>query len=249
MIRLSNISKKHQGVLVLDGLNVSVARGDFVMVMGANGAGKTTLFQLISGHQTPDSGSIFMHEKEITKLDSYARAGSIGRLAQNPSDNVVSDMTVEENLALALTVKKRVSFDAALSLVTRSIYNSIEKEYGIDLWAMKDLAMNRLSGGQRQLIAFIMMTLHKPELLLLDEPTAALDPQAATILLAAVVKFIKEHQVTALLITHDPAMGKALGNRLWLVKNQRVEEYSGDEKRMLTPEALVGSIDFEQLQL
>lgn len=247
MITLHNISKSHRSKLILQEITATIERGDFIMVMGANGSGKTTLFNLLAGTTRPDYGIIEFEGKDITSDDDHVRAPWIGKLAQNPSQNVVDTMTVAENLALALCAHNCIDFAPALSIVTPEIVATITREYGVDLTPLLHTPMQLLSGGQRQLIAFIMITLAKPKLLLLDEPTAALDPQAATTLLACVYRFIHQHQVTALLVTHDPAMTAALGNKLWLVKNRKITEYNAQQKNELSSDDLVGSIAYDRI--
>ena len=110
--------------------------------------------------------------------------------------------------------------------------------------------MNSLSGGQRQLIAFVMATQLIPKLLLLDEPTAALDPQAATTLLKHAGRFIKDHKVTTMLITHDPYIAMSMGNKIWVLENGVIARiFSEEEKKNLHPDELIGHIDYAQIAL
>ena len=108
--------------------------------------------------------------------------------------------------------------------------------------------MNSLSGGQRQLIAFVMSTLHIPQILLLDEPTAALDPQAATKLLQFASSFIKQHKVTTLMITHDPHIALSMGNKVWILEDGKItKQYNEADKKSLNPDKLIGQIDYATL--
>jgi putative ABC transport system ATP-binding protein len=247
MIHLKNINKKYHNKTILHDINLSINQGDFIMVMGANGAGKTTLLQLLSGVTKPDSGAIFFQDKNVTTENQYQRAQWLGKLAQNPEQNVITSMTVEENLALALLAQQKETLSWGLNKINDTLYTTILKEYNINLATLKNIPMKQLSGGQRQLIAFIMMTLSRPALLLLDEPTAALDISAATTLLSAVVRFIKNHAMTGLMITHDPEIAHRIGNRLWLVKDQNVFCFNEEEKKELKPEQLMGSIDYQKI--
>lgn len=247
MIKLKNISKKHRTKTVLTNVNGTIERGDFIVIVGTNGSGKTTLFDLIAGAQAPTDGTIALDDTDITTTNEKRRAHWMGRLLQNPEHNTVGTMTVAQNLALALFAKKSASLEDALKAVTPDVIDTIQKDYGVDLKALLQTPMKSLSGGQRQLIAFIMATLTQPRLLLLDEPTAALDPQSATTLLSCAHRFIHLHRMTALLITHDPQIALTLGNKLWLVKNGTVTVFDQEAKKSLVPHDLIGSIDYAKI--
>lgn len=247
MITLKNISKKHATKTVLANVNTTIEQGDFIVIVGPNGAGKTTLFDLIAGAQTPSAGSISLDKNDITATNEHVRAHWMGRLLQNPEHNTVGTMTVAQNLALALFAKKSASLADALKVVTPAIIDDIQKNYSVDLKPLLQTPMKSLSGGQRQLIAFIMATITNPRLLLLDEPTAALDPQAATTLLSCAYRFMQQHKMTALLITHDPQIALTLGNKLWLVKDGTVTVFDEQSKKTLKPQDLIGSIDYAKI--
>ncbi|MBX9830983.1 ATP-binding cassette domain-containing protein [Candidatus Babeliales bacterium] len=247
MITLKNISKKHGTKTVLANVNTTIEQGDFIVIVGTNGSGKTTLFDLIAGAQAPTDGTITLDNTNITATDAKARGRWMGRLLQNPEHNTVGTMTVAQNLALALFAKQSATLADALKIVTPDIINDIQKDYDVDLKPLLHTLMKSLSGGQRQLIAFIMATLTQPRLLLLDEPTAALDPQSATTLLACAHRFIHQHHMTALLITHDPQIALTLGNKLWLVKDGTVTIFDQEAKKALEPHDLIGSIDYAKI--
>ncbi|MBY0353923.1 ATP-binding cassette domain-containing protein [Candidatus Babeliales bacterium] len=247
MITLKNISKKHGTKTVLTNVHATIERGDFIVIVGTNGSGKTTLFDLIAGAQAPTDGTITLDNANITTTDEKTRARWMGRLLQNPEHNTVGTMTVAQNLALALFAKASATLAGALNIVTPEVIDTIHKNYGVDLKPLLQTLMKSLSGGQRQLIAFIMATLTQPRLLLLDEPTAALDPQSATTLLSCAHRFMHQHNMTALLITHDPQIALTLGNKLWLVKNGTVTVFDQETKKNLNPHDLIGSIDYAKI--
>ena len=108
--------------------------------------------------------------------------------------------------------------------------------------------MKDLSGGQRQLLAFIMATIMPPKLFMLDEPTAALDPQSATKLLQFAIKFINKHAMTTLLITHDPELALIIGKKIWILENgQIIKQLDTRETTKLSASDLIGHIDYTNL--
>lgn len=246
MLKLKNITITFGSNTVLNELSCTIAPGDFVVIVGANGAGKSTFFDLIAGKIKPTSGQILLDDLDITHLDEVQRAPFISRLFQNTKQSVVPSMTVAENLAMALYKNKPISLKNGMASFPTDIITTLLKPLNLDGLMQKPMGM--LSGGQRQMIAFIMATLQPPRLLLLDEPTAALDPASATKLLTFATAYLKQHQITTLLITHDPQLALALGNKLWVLENEGIGKmFTGDEKRNVTPENLVGHIDYKAL--
>jgi putative ABC transport system ATP-binding protein len=251
MLKLEHISKIFGQRTVLKDVSATINTGDFIIIVGANGSGKSTLFNIIAGTLQADSGNILLtaqgQAQDITNSNDIARTNYIAQLFQNPKVNTVDSMTVAQNLALALMKGKTVGLDSGKKVITHEMVTYIHQEYGVDVAPFLNKNMRELSGGQRQLIAFIMATLHRPALLLLDEPTAALDPQAATTLLKCAYRFIKDHNMTALLVTHDPQLALTLGNKLWLIGDGKLQEFTAEQKASLSPQDLVGHIDYEQI--
>ena len=163
----------------LRGIDLHLDEGDFVTVIGGNGAGKSTLLNAICGTIFVDEGNIILDEKDVTTLNEAKRAKYLGRVFQDPMMGTCADMSVEENLALAIRRGKRRSLKWGMPKKDREDFiSSLEK---LDLGLEKRLSnkVGLLSGGQRQAITLLMATLNRPELLLLDEHTAALDPKTA----------------------------------------------------------------------
>ncbi len=251
MLKLEHITKTFGQRTVLNNISATITSGDFIIIVGANGSGKSTLFNIIAGTMQADRGKILLtsqeHTQDITNSNDIARTAYIAQLFQNPKVNTIDTMTVAQNISLALMKGKTVGLSAGEKTATCNIVATIQQEYGINLAPLLHKNMRDLSGGQRQLIAFVMATLHRPALLLLDEPTAALDPQAATTLLTCAYRFIKDHNMTALLVTHDPELALTLGNKLWLIRDGNLQEFTAEQKASLSPQDLVGHIDYEQI--
>ena len=246
MLKLENISKTFAKGTVnekkaLDGVTLHLNRGDFVTVLGSNGAGKSTLFNAIAGTFLPDSGSIELEGKDITRLPDYKRSKYIGRLFQDPLKGTAPNMTIEENLALAYM--RASSHTNPFSMVTRA-----ERREFRDRLAQLDLGLEDrmeqnvglLSGGQRQALTLLMATLVTPKLLLLDEHTAALDPATAEKVLNLTKQIVAENNITCLMITHNSPSALQLGNRTIMMNNGRIVlELSGEQRRHITTEQLL----------
>lgn len=249
MLELKNINKHFGKNHILKNLSCSIDRGDFIVIVGNNGAGKSTFFDTIAGKVIPESGTITLEEKTITHLSEQERSSSITRLFQNIHLNSVGTLTVAQNLAIALYSRRPARLIDGMTTMPRTKAETIIASLGMPI-SVLDKKMSSLSGGQRQLIAFGMATQLIPKILLLDEPTAALDPQAATKLLSHAAHFIKKHAITTLLITHDPHIALSMGNKIWILEDGQItKEYSAAEKKNLHPDQLLGQIDYAQLAL
>lgn len=249
MIELKNVTVSFGPITVLKNLNAKMGNGDFITLIGANGSGKSTLFDIISGKTKPQSGQILFDGQDVTHLNELQRAPLVGRLFQNTHLSSVPSMTVRENLAMATFKSGRVGFTDGLKNFPTHIVDEVLKPMNLNLESLLDKPMGSLSGGQRQIVSLIMATLIPPKILLLDEPTAALDPQSATRLLVFAARIIKEHKITTLLITHDPHIATTLGNKLWVLEKGSIGKTFGEEKENLSTDHLIGEIDYEQLAL
>ncbi|MBT1070582.1 ABC transporter ATP-binding protein [Pelotalea chapellei] len=225
--------------LAIRNINLKINEGDFITVIGSNGAGKSTLFNLIAGTITPSQGSIQLNQRDITREPEYKRAKYIGRIFQNPLLGTASNMSLEDNMMI--TYKKGFKW------LRRSLNNRMRDYFKTELVQLRMGLENRMkenlamfSGGQRQALTLLMMVLSKPDLILLDEHTAALDPKNAEIVLELTDKFIKEYKLTSMMITHNMSHAIEFGNRLLMMdKGEIIYEVQGEEKRNLTVEKLI----------
>lgn len=245
MLELKNIYKTFNPGTVnekraLQGLNLSLANGDFVTVIGGNGAGKSTMLNIISGAYSVDEGSISIGGVDVTKLPEYKRAPYIGRVFQDPMMGTAATMQIEENLALAARRGLRRGLRTGISRAEREQYRDLLKILDLGLEDRLTSKVGLLSGGQRQALTLLMATLKKPQLLLLDEHTAALDPKTAAKVLAATEQIVRRDNLTTLMITHNMRDAIAHGNRLVMLYDGRVVvDVRGEEKRRLTVEDLL----------
>lgn len=245
MLKLLNISKTfNPGTpdekVALNNLNLEIKDGDFVTIIGSNGAGKSTLFNMIGGTFLTDKGSIILDGEDITFLKEHKRSKKIGRLFQDPMLGTCPDLTIEENMALAyLQSKNRPLF----SHISKKDREEIRKRLSLLDMGLEDRMsspIGLLSGGQRQALTLLMATLSKPELLLLDEHTAALDPGTADKVLKLTEKIVKEGNITTLMITHNMKQALELGNRTLMMKDGNIIfDCEGEERKHYTVDDLL----------
>ena len=237
MLKLTNITKTFAPGTVnqktaLCGIDLHLAPGDFVTVLGSNGAGKSTLFSVIAGSIRPDTGSVILDGQDVTALPDYKRSKYIGRLFQDPLKGTAPNMTIAENLALAyLRSSGRHSPFSIVSAAERREFRDRLSQLGLGLEDRMDSPVGLLSGGQRQALTLLMATLVTPKLLLLDEHTAALDPATAEKVLELTKSIVAQNRITCLMITHDISSALQLGNRTIIMNAGKiVGELDGPER-------------------
>ena len=224
----------------LQGIDLTLAEGDFVTVIGGNGAGKSTLLNAVAGVFPIDRGHIFLGEQEVTKLPEHRRAKLLGRVFQDPMMGTAADMGIEENLALAYRRGQHRTLRWGISTMERAFFREQLLQLDLGLEYRLNAKAGLLSGGQRQALTLLMATLKKPSLLLLDEHTAALDPKTAAKVLELSDKIIAEHNLTAMMVTHNMRDAIRHGNRLIMMDSGRIIlDIAGEEKKRLTVEDLL----------
>ena len=249
MLDIKNVTVNFGTKNVLKNVSCTVNAGDFIVIVGANGAGKSTFFDLISGKVACASGHVILDGTDVTRYSETQRSSMVTRLFQNPHLNSVGSMTVAQNLAIAHYGRHTVGLVNGMTGCTLQQAEALLKPLNTDTTSIVQQRMNSLSGGQQQLIAFIMSTLDIPKLLLLDEPTAALDPQAATKLLSLAYQFTSLHTVTTLLITHDPLIALSIGNKIWVLEDGAItKQFNAEDKNTLNAQDLIGHIDYSAIK-
>lgn len=229
---------------VLKNINLTIKDGEFVTLIGSNGAGKSTLLNTIAGSIKPTKGAIFFNDEDVTKLKEEQRARYIGRVFQDPTLGSIGDISLEENLAIAYKRGEKRHLTWAFKKELRDLYIAKLKPLGLGLENRLNDRMSSLSGGQRQAITLLMATLKKPEVLLLDEHTAALDPATSKIILALTNSLIEENHLTALMITHNMKDAIKYGSRLIMLSDGKViADIKGEEKVKLSTDDLYAKFD------
>lgn len=245
MLRLSHVNLTfHAGTVderkALEDVSLSLEPGDFVTLIGSNGAGKSTLLNAVAGSYAIDSGHIFLDGKELTYQKEYRRAVEIGRLFQDPLKGTAPNMTIEENLGLAYLRGKRRGMGSGIKKSDGALFREALSALGLGLEDRMKTPVKLLSGGQRQALTLLMATIVTPKLLLLDEHTAALDPQTAKKVLDLTNEMVTEQNLTALMVTHNMKDAIQIGNRLIMMNDgQIIYDVAGEEKKKLTVEDLL----------
>jgi len=226
--------------VALDGVSLTLAPGDFAVVIGSNGAGKSTLLNALAGEVRLDAGSVTIGTDDLTPLPTHRRARWISRVFQDPLIGTAASMTIEENLAVAESRGEVRTLAPALSRNGRARHSALLSSLGLGLESRLGTKVSMLSGGQRQALALLMAVMKRPALLLLDEHTAALDPRTAEAVMNATLAAIEGAQLTTLMVTHNMNHALRFGNRLLMMHAGRVVlDVSGEQKSQLTVEGLV----------
>lgn len=231
----------------LDDVDLHLEQSEFVTVIGSNGAGKSTLLNVVSGSYRADTGTVTIDGHNVTKLNDHQRARYIGRVFQNPSAGTAPHMTIEENLAMAfergqrrllrkgVTRAKRADFREHLAVLEQGLEDRLKDWVGL------------LSGGQRQSLSLLMATFSQPDILLLDEHTAALDPQRAELVTRLTGELVEKQQLTTLMVTHNMEHALRLGSRLIMMHGGRIIlDVSGEKKKSMTVPDLLA--EFEKVK-
>lgn len=229
---------------ILGKLSLKIKPGDFICLLGGNGAGKSTLLNVLAGAIQPTSGKILHAGKDISKESEVKRSSYIARVFQDPKLGTAPRMTVAENLLLA--AKRGQKRGLKLRRLKENIpaFKEALEKVNPDLAGKLDLPVDQLSGGQRQALSFVMATYNKPELLLLDEHTAALDPRSSRKLMEATDEQIRAKKITAVMITHHMEDALKYGNRLLVLDHGQIShDYQGHAKQDLTLQDLAALFD------
>lgn len=220
---------------VLKELSLEVAKGDFITIIGGNGSGKSTLLNSIAGNILVDSGKILINGEEVTRAKEEKRAGKVGRVFQDPLMGTAPRMTVGENLSIALRRGQKRTLKLSSSRKEQEYFRTLLEPLHLGLEDRLNTEMALLSGGQRQSITLLMATMKRPELLLLDEHTAALDPKTAETVLELTNNIVKREKLSTLMITHNMKDALEFGNRLIMMNRGKVVvDIKGADKAQLT---------------
>ncbi len=233
--------------LALRDVSLHLSQGQFVTVIGSNGAGKSTLLNVVAGTLRADSGTVRIDGRDVTRLRDDQRARYIGRVFQNPAAGTAPHMSIEENLAMALergrrrglrlgvTKAKRERFARELIALEQGLENRLEDWVGL------------LSGGQRQALSLLMATFSEPKILLLDEHTAALDPQRAALVSRLTTETVERFGLTTLMVTHNMDQALRLGDRLIMMHEGRIVlDLDAERKSQMTVKGLLA--EFEKVK-
>lgn len=219
MISLENISKvfnrgEVNEVTALRNINLQIQKGEYVVILGANGSGKTTLLNILSGAEKASNGKVMINDEDVTGFAEYKRSKWIARVFQNPYTGTASDLSILDNFRLAALRTQRKKLKIGIDAAFRKKVQDMIAKLNMGLENKIDQLMGSLSGGQRQALTLLMSVMDEANILLLDEPTAALDPKSSALILQLADQLIKEFHLTALCITHNLKDAQQYGTRL-----------------------------------
>jgi putative ABC transport system ATP-binding protein len=245
MLEIKNVHKTFFAGTVnervaLQEINLSLGAGEFVTVIGSNGAGKSTILNVASGKLRPDSGTVSIDGRDVTRLADYQRARFVGRVFQDPMAGTSPEMTIEQNLAIAYERGKRRGLAPGVTRKKREFFCEELKSLELGLENRLKAKVGLLSGGQRQALSLLMATFSSPSILLLDEHTAALDPQRAALVSRLTAEVVRRHHLTTLMVTHNMEQALQLGTRLIMMHEGRIIlDLDQEQKdRMTVPDLL-----------
>lgn len=235
MISLQHIHKtfnrgKVNEVKALEDVDLQISRGEFVVLIGSNGSGKTTLLNTISGAVYPSKGQVEINHQNVSKLPEHKRSRWIARVFQDPLGGTAPELSILDNFRLAALRTKPKGLTIGINNAFKDRVRDQIAQLGMGLEDKIQQPMGTLSGGQRQALTLIMTTMDHTDILLLDEPTAALDPNSAEVVMQTAQRIILEHQLTTVFITHDLQEALQYGDRL-------IQMHRGEVRRDLTAEA------------
>ena len=230
--------------VALDGISLSVADGDFVTIIGSNGAGKSTLLSVIAGLYKPEQGRVLIDGKDVTGWSEPAMARRVGRVFQDPMAGTAPELTIEENMAVASRRGDVRGLRRGLTAKSRRRFRDELAVLGLGLEDRLTTKAAYLSGGQRQALSLVMATFTHPDILLLDEHTAALDPKRAELITELTQREVAASKLTTLMVTHNMTQALRLGNRLLMMHaGQIVLDLAGDAKARATVEDLLAEFE------
>lgn len=245
MMTLTNITKYfHRGsvneILALDGISLQINEGDFITVIGSNGAGKSSLLNCIAGTFFPDSGSIMINTDDVTRWPEYRRARLIARVFQDPLLGTCASASIRQNLALARKRGQTRGLGRGVKNKDLELFRNELKLLGLGLEDRLLDTAGLLSGGQRQALTMLMATIVRPDVLLLDEHVAALDPKTGQKVLDLTREIVAQKKLTTLMVTHQMKHALKLGNRLIMLhRGKIILDLKQQEKEQLTVKDLL----------
>lgn len=221
-------------MLAVNQLSLQVAAKEFAVIIGFNGSGKTTLLNLVAGSYFPDKGTIVIDGKEVTHKKDFERSKWVARIFQDPMAGTAPDLTIIDNFRLAALRSKRKTFRTGIEAKFKNRVRERLAMLNMGLENKLNILAGKLSGGQRQALTLLMAVMDDSKILLLDEPTAALDPKSSETVMRLADAVIKELQLTAILVTHDMHYAAQFGTRLIMMQQGKIiKDMSTPEKQRL----------------
>ncbi len=244
MIELRHITKifnrdQVNEVQALQDVNLEIADGEFLVLVGANGSGKTTLLNVLSGAIFPSDGTVKINAEDVTEIPEHQRSRWIARVFQNPLGGTAPELSILDNFRLAALRTKRKTLRIGINESFKKRVREHIATLGLGLEDKIQQPMGTLSGGQRQALTLLMSVMDDTDILLLDEPTAALDPRSADVVMQTAQKIIQEYKLTTIFITHNLSDALRYGDRLVQMEHGHIaRDLSTSQKEQLKPEEM-----------
>ena len=241
MITLTSLHKtfnkgQPNQVQAINSVDLQITAGEYVIIVGANGSGKSTLLNLISGSILPSTGSISINGTDVSGLPDYSRSKWIARVFQNPLSGTAPDLSIIDNFRLAALRTQTKGFGIGVNDAFKKQVQEKIALLNMGLEGKINQQMGTLSGGQRQALTLLMSVMDDCKILLLDEPSAALDPRSAQVVMQTADQLIKQFKLTAILITHNIKDALNYGRRIIQMGEGRiVHDLNTDAKSKLNP--------------
>ncbi len=230
--------------IALRDISLTLKSGDFATIIGSNGAGKSTLLNVVAGRYRPDLGSVWIDGEDVTRLPYYRVARQVGRVFQDPMAGTSPHLTIEENLAIAWARTRGRALKLGVTNARREQFREELKTLELGLENRLTARVGLLSGGQRQALSLVMAAFTQPRILLLDEHTAALDPQRAALITRLTDQMVERHKLTAMMVTHNMEQALQLGNRLIMMhEGEIILELRDEAKQKATVADLMSEFD------
>jgi putative ABC transport system ATP-binding protein len=239
MININNIHKvfnpgKANQVNAVNGITLHIKNDEFLVIVGANGSGKTTLLDMVAGSVLPGSGNIIIDGEDVTRLPDYRRSRWVARVFQNPMSGTASDLSIIDNFRLASIRTRKKGLSIGINDTFKNQVKEKISTLGLGLENKIYQPMGTLSGGQRQALTLLMSVMDSCKVLLLDEPTAALDPRSSDIVMRTAEELIRDYRLTSILITHNLKDAYNYGNRIILMgEGQILKDLNAGQKSAL----------------
>lgn len=208
MLKIKNLSKSFNAeteneINLFNNFNLTIEKDKCTAIIGPNGCGKSTLLNMICGSIPADRGQIYLNNNDISKLKEEQRSNNIGRVFQDPSMGVAPSLTILENMALADKKGEKFALKGLIKRNNIDKYKDLLKTLDLGIEDKLDTKVKFLSGGQRQSLSLIMAAMKHPDLLLLDEHTAALDPKTSNVIMKKTKDLIEKYSITTIMISHN----------------------------------------------
>jgi len=238
VIKLNEITKtfnkgEANEVAALKNISLQIKEKDFVVLVGGNGSGKSTLLNTIAGKVIADSGKIFFDNRDVTNLKEHRRSKWISRIFQDPLTGTAPDLSILENFRLASLRSQKKKLSIGTGKKFQDEVREKISQVGLGLENRIHRPMNSLSGGQRQALTLAMAIMSEAKIILLDEPSSALDPRTAALVMKLAEKIIKEYELTAVLVTHNIKDALSYGSRIIHMHDGRIARDIGSDKKSI----------------